>query len=264
MDLKLPNERLHLAGFDDPYLFPLRRVARPALRLFCFPYAGGSAGVFRNWPRGLDPRIDIVAIQLPGRGVRAGEAPITDFPWLVEEVGAAVAATGSRVPFVFYGHSLGALLAFEVCRRARRLGLRRPAMLFASGRQAPHCPVRRRPVAQIDDDEFLAELRTLKGTPPTVLDNAELMQFLLPLIRADFALLDSWRFEHDEPLDLPIVIMNGRADEHAAPEGAAQWARWTRAGSEMLSYEGGHFFLQEQERAVVRDVAERLAACLGA
>jgi medium-chain acyl-[acyl-carrier-protein] hydrolase len=240
----------------------LREPQGARFRLFCFPYAGAGASVFRNWRRRIDARVDVVAVQLPGRGARLDEAPVTDFDLLSSLLAEAILHEAGSQPFGFFGHSMGALLMFEVARRMAAAGARLPGCVFASGRRAPHLPelaglrARRRAMS---DADFVEELRRLQGTPTEILDNAELLGILMPTIRGDFALLDSWRFADSAPLDVPLYALTGGDDPHVDMDAAAEWSRWTRTRFELLVYAGGHFFLHEQEPRVVRDVSDRLA-----
>jgi medium-chain acyl-[acyl-carrier-protein] hydrolase len=247
---------------EAPWLVRFQATPQPALRLFCFPYAGGSASVFRAWGAAMDPRIDVVAVQLPGRGMRWDEAPAVDFELLVDLVADAIVRAAGALRFGFFGHSLGALLMFEVARRLHSQGARLPECVFASGRQAPHLPPGRRREPAISDADFIDELRRLDGTPREILDNPELLAILMPMLRGDFALLDNWRFAPAPPLDLPLFALAGRSDAHVAVESVAAWSQWTSCNFELMTYAGGHFFLHEHEPRVVRDVSERLSALL--
>ena len=147
-----------------------------SIRLFCFPYAGGSAVVFRSWPEALPSNVEVVAVQPPGRGARIMEAPFTSLTPLVEAVAEAMRPQLDK-PFAFFGHSLGALISFELTRRLRSLGAPQPARLFVSGTGAPQLGQANRPIHALPDSELMEALRNLNGTPAEVLDNAELMQF---------------------------------------------------------------------------------------
>jgi medium-chain acyl-[acyl-carrier-protein] hydrolase len=245
-----------------PWLVRFHETPQPALRLFCFPYAGGSAGLFRNWGAVVDERVEIVAVQLPGRGARLAEAPAVDFALLVSLVTDAIVHAAGSVRFGFFGHSMGALLMFEVTRRLQAQGARLPECVFASGRSAPHLPLDRRRDLAMSDADFVDELRRLEGTPPEILDNPELLAMLMPMIRGDFALLDSWRFEPSPPLDVPLFALAGRSDAHVSVESVEAWSPWTRRNFELMTYSGGHFFLHEHERRMVRDVSDRVTALL--
>ena len=242
-------------------------AARVAMRLFLFPYAGASATVYRDWPDAFDARYELVALQLPGRGSRLGEPAHVDYRILADEVADAVRDGANGARFAFFGHSMGALLAHRVtCEFARR-GEALPECLFLSARKAPHLPVKRAPVAGMTDAEFVAELRRLGGTPPALLKNVELMRLLLPTVRADFALLDSWHRDAPPrpptaPLTVPIHALAGRDDPHCGPQDAVEWRHYTRGAFEMVTYDGDHFFLHGDRARVVADVRARLDALL--
>ncbi len=246
----------------SPWLVRFQETPRPALRLFCFPYAGGSASLFRSWCGALDPRVEVIGIQLPGRGLRWEEAPAVDFSLLASLVTDAIAGAAGSVRFGFFGHSMGALLMFEVARRLQAQGARLPECMFASGRPAPHLPPQRQREPLMSDADFVDELRRLEGTPSEILDNPELLAMLMPMIRGDFALLDNWRFQPSPALDVPLFALAGRSDPHVSVDSAAAWAQWTRTNFELMTYSGGHFFLHEQERRVVRDVSDRVVGLL--
>ncbi|MFL6676289.1 MAG: thioesterase II family protein [Massilia sp.] len=246
---------LHRYGAPEP--------GRARTRLYLFPYAGGSAAVFRNWPRYFDAGVDLVGIQLPGRGSRLLETAETDHRVLVRDIAEAMLADGHPGRFALYGHSMGALLAYHVALELARRGAGQPDCLFLSGCKPPHLARERRNVARMSDADFIEELRRLEGTPAILLDNAELMQLLLPTIKADFILLERWYEQLGPapavpPLAVPIVGMSGRRDQHCAAADVKGWQAHTRAAMESLEYSGGHFFLQSQEAQVAGEVRQRL------
>jgi len=243
----------------DPQGRPLNKPQnRPKWRLIAFPYAGGSATVYRNWPARLGESIDLLALQLPGRGARFAEAPISDFSHLVRAVADALQARPQTLPTAFFGHSLGALLAFEVACELAARGAPQPQMLLLSGRAAPAAGLPTVLRECRTDADFIAELQRLQGTPREVLDAPDLLALLMPTIRADFALLHSWRARPGAVWDGPIVALAGRRDPHVPLAAVDAWAGHAGGRFERLNYAGGHFFLHEQEREVVRDVALRL------
>jgi len=255
---------------NEAYLFPLRSggAKKSRMQIFLFPYAGASAAIFRGWAARFDDRFELIAIQLPGRANRLAEPPLTDHRQLFEEVTDAIIGRLGAARFAFYGHSMGALLAFEVTLALARRGARQPECLFLSGRKPPHLPVTRVPVEHMSDGEFLDELKRMEGTPPELLANEELMQLLLPTVKADFALLDGWHAKQyawpARPcISLPLYAMAGRRDTHCRPDQASGWQAYTRGPSEVLEYNGGHFFLQSHEAQVTRDTCERLESFLG-
>lgn len=241
-----------------PWLKRLSAGSEGSPRLYCFPYAGGGPGVFRSWSRLIDPKIAVYAIQLPGRESRIAEPPLTSLPEIVERLTPALAADVDDRPYFFFGHSLGALLAFAVCSDFRRDEVRLPEALVVSGARAPHVPDRRPPIHTLPDREFIEELRRLEGTPEEALDNAELMELLLPMLRADSAVSETHKFPEAPPLPCPIVAFGGEDDEDVLVEDVIGWQQHTSADFEYEIFPGGHFFVHTHERAVVDELMRRL------
>lgn len=231
------------------------------LRLFCFPFAGGSVGSFMPWFAKLAPHLQLCAIQLPGRGARFGEPPLQDFTTLIERLGEII-AQHDDCPYAFFGHSLGALVAFELAHHCVRRGLARPRHLFVSASGAPRHRVGAPRYDLLSDGELLVKLRDYSGTPPEVLANQELMALLLPAIRADFALLRHYRYQPRPRLDVPMSVLAGHADTHVGEETLHDWQTETRAGCELHGFDGGHFFPFEQPEKVLELVKRKLAAVL--
>lgn len=221
------------------------------LRLFCFSHAGGSAVGFLEWQSLLDPRILVSAIQLPGRGARYHEAPYTNLAELVDAIAIQVAAMGNR-PYAFFGHSLGALLAFEVARRLRQRRETQPLHLFVSGSHAPRRRATRSALHKLDDGALIARLRAYQGTPPELLAHRELMELILPTIRADFSLVENYAYEpHGQLLDIPMTVMAGERDVRDTVEQVEDWRLETSAGCTVRWFAGGHFFTQSCQRDVI-------------
>lgn len=235
------------------------RTASPARRhrLFCFPYAGGNAFSFARWQDGLSPAIEVCAIQAPGRGARIAEPPIDSLPVLLRALAPEVARFDD-LPFSFFGHSVGALVAFELTRYLRLHGMRVPERLIVSGCQAPQFRSQSRDLHTLDNDAFLEVLRRYAGTPPEVLESRELMALLLPTIRADFSLAENYRYRYSPLLPLPISVFAGTTDENKAPGQVDGWQKETARACEVSWFEGGHFFLNEQRDAVMQRINETL------
>ena len=227
------------------------------LRLFCFPYAGGGAVIYRAWPEMLPPQIEISAAQLPGRGNRIREAPYTALMPLVEATCEAILPHLDR-PFAFFGHSMGAMIAFELARHLRERGSPQPVHLFVSGRRAPQIPRAPRVRYDAPEPEFIEELRTLEGTPPEVLDHPELMQLMLPLLRADFSVVHTYAYTPAPPLDCPITAVGGLQDEEANREHLEAWREHTSTDFKVRMLQGGHFFLNTERALLLRMIAQEL------
>lgn len=246
----------HVASW---FYIPQRRP-NARLRLFCFPYAGGSPALFRTWLAGLPVEVELCAVTLPGRGARARELPCTDLFALSRELADVVTDLHDR-PFGFFGHSMGALLAFEVTRCLRAAGSPLPVQLILSARQAPdvHSPPTA-PLGELDDEQFVDRLAQLGGTPAAVLAQRDLMLLLAPLLRADFVALERWRYRVEPPLPVSILALAGRCDHSVSVDAVAAWRRQSHGDFRLRVLEGGHFFIHEQEAAVTSCVAEALAA----
>lgn len=242
----------------NPWLYLPRPVARPRARLFCFPYAGGNAMAFRGWAEGLPADVELCAVQLPGRGSRFRERAITRLGALLDELERAL-APGLDVPFALFGHSMGALIAYELACRLRDRGGPAPVHLFLSGRSAPGLPPSEPPASDLPDAEFLDRLRRYGGTPEEVLAQPELMELLLPVLRADFTLIETWKDAGHAPLDVPFSVLGGLEDAGAGRDRLEGWRARTRSEFALRMLPGNHFFIQSAEATVLRILADALA-----
>jgi medium-chain acyl-[acyl-carrier-protein] hydrolase len=223
-------------------------------RLFCFPYAGGGAAAFAGWRL---TRVVMCPIRLPGRESRAAEAPFERMGVLVESLAAAIAPYLDR-PFAFFGHSMGAAVAFELARLLRKRGLPQPLLLVASGARAPQFRRHHTPPPDPSEEQFLAELRRLGGIPAEALEDAAVLRAILPALSADATLYRRYVYAEDTPLDLAIRVYGGSADPHILPEHLHAWREQTTAGFGVRLFAGGHFFLHESRADVLAALAEDL------
>jgi medium-chain acyl-[acyl-carrier-protein] hydrolase len=230
---------------------------RGRVRLFCFPYAGGGCSAYLPWMRVISPDIEICPVQLPGREERLGERPFTRIDPLVEELARALAPY-MAMPFAFYGHSLGALLSFELARYLRRQNGPAPTHLFVSGCLAPQLSAPEPPIHQLSDEEFIQALRSFNGTPDAVLQNTELMRILLPLLRADFALYETYAYIHEEPLRVPISAYGGLQDFRTTRESVEAWRSQTDSKFIMRMYPGEHFFIHAKRNIFLQGIRQDL------
>ena len=243
------------------WIVPLRRTPHAGVRLFCFPHAGAGASAFRGWSRTLPAGVDVLAIQAPGREARLDEAPFQDLPPLVAEVAGALEAYDDY-PMAFFGHSLGAMVAFEVTRELQRRGRNGPIRLFVCGCRAPHRAPRSSPIHGLPDADFLEELGRLGGTPHEILGQDELMALLLPGLRADFRLAESYLTSTTARVACPISALGGREDPEATAEDMAGWAAHTAAGFRFRLFPGDHFFIFDKPAGVADALAIDLRASL--
>lgn len=248
---------------------PDRWIVRPgpaadaAVRLFCLSYAGGGASLFRSWPAAL-PGVDVAPIQLPGHEERMSEPPIADMPPLVTALAAAVCPHLDR-PFAVFGHSMGARIAFELTRELRRRDAPLPVRLFVSACKAPHIPrVPTPPVMTLSDRLFTGMLRRMNGTPPEVFDDPELVRAVLPALRADFTLVDTYEYADEPALAVPISVIGGTEDPEAREDDLLAWQAHTTEDFRLRLLAGGHFVVRTRENeltaAVARDLERRPVA----
>jgi surfactin synthase thioesterase subunit len=225
------------------------------MKLYCLPYAGSSAAVYARWKRRLPAGIEVVPVELPGRGRRMREPLETTVPALLDRVMLEVRPEAGR-PFALFGHSMGAVLAFELGRRLELRG-HSPAVVFVSGTRAPGARHRPRCSSPKSDAELRAELARLGGTPARVLDEPELMEMLLPVLRADFEVVASYVGDSACALCAPLVALGG-ADDETTLDGLAAWRAHTRSEFSMHVLPGGHFFIHSSEAELLAIVSERL------
>ncbi len=238
---------------SHPWLEPGKPSARQvASRLFCLPPAGGSSAFFRPWLAATQPGVEVCAVRLPGREQRANEPPTDRIAPLVRELADGLHAEW-ETPFAFFGHSLGALIAFELARELRRRKLRQPEALFVSAAPAPQLPPRP-PRYQLPQDLFVRELRELGGTPEVILSDRGLLNHFMPVLRGDFAMVDTYEYIEEAPLDLPVMGFGGTADDEVSPKALAQWQTVTRRFTMQL-YPGDHFFLTDHWSSMLRAIA---------
>ncbi|MEV4739357.1 alpha/beta fold hydrolase [Streptomyces sp. NPDC049555] len=240
------------------WLRVLRAVAEPRVRLVCFPHAGGTASAFRTWPAGLPDDVEVLAVRYPGREDRIAEPCATRMGEITDAVTAALLALDER-PLALFGHSMGASVAYEVAHRLAGEHARVPAALLVSARRAPH---RLRPsgTGDLADDALVAHVQGRGAPASAALDHPELRELFLPVLRADYRMLDAYAGEATtRALPVPLTAYYGEQDTGAAEPEALAWAAVAGAGFAARGFAGGHFYLVPHEAALLDDVARRLA-----
>ena len=222
------------------------------LRLFCFPYAGGSAATFIPWENNLPSWVELIAIQPPGRSSRMFESPFNDMNLLVEDLLAPFSELLDK-PYILFGHSLGSRVAYELVKLCQLRELPLPRHFIASGSRAPFIPCREKPIYDLPEDDFLRELRSLNGTPKEILDNQELMSLLLPLLRADFQIADEY-CAVKSLIDTTITVLSGVSDTDIKQEDLESWGELFRKIDSVNILPGGHFFVESNATAVLKIV----------
>jgi len=240
----------------SPWLpFPVSAGAEIAL--LCLPHAGAGASSYRAWGAGLAPRVGAYPVQPPGREKRRNEAPIRDVTQYVRELAPEIIAR-LEGPYAVFGHSTGAICAFELVREFRRLGWTLPEHLFVAGRRAPHLPMPRHHLEELPIQEVAEFLAALGGTPPEVLADHLLLQQRQPLMAADFQVNEEYPYQLQEPLPVPITVFAATEDEWGTPDLMKGWVEHTSADFQMCTLSGGHFAIFEQAPAVHALITERL------
>jgi medium-chain acyl-[acyl-carrier-protein] hydrolase len=234
--------------FNSRWFESLLTASAPRLRLFCFPYAGGNANVFREWQRHFGPGIDVCLVHLPGRARRLGERPHTRLQPLVKEL-ADVIRKQLHGRFAFYGHSMGALISFELARELRRRNYPAPVHLFLSACRAPTVVRDVPPTFNLPVPQFVAEIQKLNGTPKEFFEYPELQKALLSLLRADFEITDTYEYVAEAPIACPITVYGGEQDELATLQSLAPWELQTSAEYKTRVFPGDHFSIQSPRAA---------------
>jgi medium-chain acyl-[acyl-carrier-protein] hydrolase len=213
------------------------------VRLVCLPYAGGGSVVFHRWRSVLPPRVDLLPLCLPGHDGRLAEEPRTDLKVLTCELADDLMPALDRA-YVLLGHSLGAWIAFELARELRRRNARQPELLIVAAARPPHAELPPCPLHLLPDDEFIAAMQhRYDGIPPAILASTELLQMLLPVLRADIEMVETDRYQPEPPLDVELLALGGTDDSAVTPAQLAEWRRHTSRNCAIRQFPGGHFFM---------------------
>jgi medium-chain acyl-[acyl-carrier-protein] hydrolase len=241
----------------DAWVLPELKT-ESSIRLFCFPYAGGSAQIFRDWQQELPNEIEVSPVHLPGRGKRVREKPFTELLALAEVLAAELSPHVDE-PYALFGHSLGATIAFEVARTLRREGLQLPLHLFVSGCRAPQLFPTSYRSYDLPSADLISRLRKLNGTPSEILESPTLMEFFLPIIRADLQMIQTYNYSVEAPLSCPISAFGGWQDLEEPPEMISAWCEQTTSSFQCQLFEGDHFFLHSEHDHLLQTISQQLS-----
>jgi medium-chain acyl-[acyl-carrier-protein] hydrolase len=244
----------------DTWLSCPRQKPDASVFLICFPYAGGSPAAYYPWAAALPDSINVCSVHLPGRGTRLREEPFNRMASLVPVLTDVLTNFLSHAErFAFFGHSLGASIAFEIVRELRRRGQSMPTHLFVSGSRSPQEPYTDH-IHGLPEAEFLEEIRQMGGTPPEILNHKELMALLLPTMRADFAIRETYAYHEEPPLPCPITAFGGLTDYIVAQESLEDWRTQTARGFSLHMFPGDHFFPFQSQASLLEMVSQRLVS----
>ncbi len=228
-------------------------------RVFCFPYAGGSAAiVYRKWTFNLPEEFEVLPVELPGRGARLQESLKYDMDSLVDELIDSI-KTGLDKPFLFFGHSMGALVAFELARKLQQMNLPLPEKLFLSSHSAPQITKRSPVMHKLPENDFIRELKELNGMPDEFFNSKELLDIFLPIIKADYTVCETYKFEVTSKLPIPIVAIRGTDDESVLAEDMLDWNKVTAGKFEFYEFPGDHFFINKKQEEFIAFLRKLLA-----
>jgi len=240
----------------------LKANPQARLRLYCFPYAGGGGWTFTSWTRDLPGDVrdqtELWAITVPGRERGASERRFGSIGELAKAVCAEI-GPGPQWPCAFFGHSMGALLGFEVARRLEASLAGGPVHLIVSGYPAPQLPDRIPAVHNKPDAAILRRLRQLGGTPDAVLDDPELRDLMLEMLRADLELCETYKYHDQEPLGCSMTAFGGNDDPHVRADELSHWREQTSSAFTMRTFPGGHFYLETARLLFLRVLGRELA-----
>lgn len=237
-------------------------------RIICLPHAGGGAAVFYRWQTDLPKHIELLPIALAGREARIDEPPVACMSTLVEKIANELAMHLDR-PYALVGHSMGAWIALELAREFRSRDAPLPRLLVVAGSSPPHLADDGTMLHRLPDEEFIAEVaRRFDGIPPAVRENKELLDLILPALRADIELIETYTFKDEPPLETDILAIGGANDAAVTPAQLGEWRRYCAGRFSARMMPGGHFFLFESERpglssaakTIVEQFQQRLAA----
>jgi medium-chain acyl-[acyl-carrier-protein] hydrolase len=247
---------------NNPWILSRKPNPSARMRLFCFPYAGKGASLFSTWPNGLPSEVAVCAIQLPGRETRMREKSMTRMAQVVQSLAEGLQPL-LEMPFAFFGHSNGALISFELAQELRRLNRPVPLHLFASAQHAPQIPERHPPMSHLPEADFVQQVRRrYGGIPDEILREPGLLDLLLPILRADLEILETYVYRAEPPLDCPITVYSGLEDAEYTPADLEAWSLQTRSGFALRMFPGDHFFLQSAQSELLQAVSAVLKPTL--
>lgn len=231
-----------------------------SMRLFCFPYSGGSAQIYKNWAAQLPSFVEVNAVELPGRSGRFRDQKFTSVPEAIASLVPDIRPYTNK-PFALFGHSLGACLAYEMARALEKEG-RTAALVTVSGMMSPENPSDEPQIYHLPDAEFKQKVREYNGTPQEVMAHEELMDLILPILKADFTMADTYTYKEGPKITSSLAALTGTKDPHTNEEGVRGWANYTTGAFTYQLFPGDHFFVNDQETEVLALLSRLLKGSL--
>ncbi|WP_024834658.1 thioesterase II family protein [Ruminiclostridium josui] len=229
------------------------------INLFCFPYAGGSSNIYSKLKHFADKNIKVMPVELAGRGKRISEPLFKNMAEVIDDVYNIISSSVDEQPFALFGHSMGSSIVLELAQKILKTKKTEPLHLFISGRCPPVFYKNRKNIHHLPDEEFINEVYELGGTPKEVFENKELRSIFLPILRADYTLIEEYNYiEKDVKLSCDITVFNGKDDKMTSMEGLEKWADYTSGKTEIIQFDGGHFFLLNQMERIMNIINKTL------
>ncbi len=242
---------------ENPWFQVSKPVKNPLMRLFCFPYAGGSAYIYQDWFKYLPVEIEVIGVQYPGRGMRFTETPITNITEMLSELEIAISPYLDK-PFAFFGHSNGGLISFELGRLLQSRGIDTQKYQFISAKRAIHLPHRGKKLHALPQDDFIKELVHLGGTPEEMLKNPEIMALFIPVLKADFAISETFNYSGTQRLNCNASLLYGEDDKDIPEADILKWHELINGTVQSKKFDGHHFFINSQKDLVLAYVNSQL------
>jgi len=235
---------------DQSWYLEYKKNHHATIRLFCFHHSGGSASGYYPWIDHLSPHIEMITIQLPGRENRFGEPLNNNLKDIVAELSKRFVDYKDK-PFILFGHSLGALMSFEFAKSIKQLYSIFPSHMIISATKAPHLPFRMKHLSQLDNQALKEHLKIYNGIDERILEDDELLDLFLPIIKSDFSICESYHFLESKPFPCDILALSGDQDETVTPEEILAWKKYTEGKFEHLSFPGKHFFIKDHQKKIL-------------
>lgn len=236
-------------------------ISKPKIRLFCFPFAGGTVTPYTSWPHLLSEKVEVVLIQFPGRGSRITEDPHQNIVSMIDELNEH-ADFITELPYILFGHSFGSRVAFELCCRLYSKGYQLPMYLIASASRAAHLPLKSKPIQHYSNRDFITNIVGVNNIPREVLSNENLMKLLLPVLRADFSIAGSYT-ANEIKMPFPILALYGKEDSGVLEGSVDEWHKLTSIHFKKVQIPGGHFFLNQYRDLVLTQISNVIEIAIG-